>query len=84
MAIPNFTEDKAISIWIKKGKVSAYTIAPAESRRFPPFEINEELRAEIRAYLVELGGERKYEWGAVYYDEDVRSGSVSVYIEYSD
>jgi len=83
-AIPNFTEDKGISIYMTKGKVTTYAIAPAESRGFPPFEINEELRAEIRAYLVELGGERKYEWGEVCYTEDSRSGSVSVHINYND
>ena len=81
--LPNFDEGKLSFIfYFYKEKISSLGIGLGSKYAFPPFEITEEERREIKKLLETIGGERNYSWGSVYYSEDSKGGSISVGIKY--
>lgn len=65
-------------------KSRLYTTFISLGRKFnyPPFEITDDEKLELKRRLFLIGGESQYQWGEVFVNEDRKGGLISICVKY--
>ena len=76
--------ENAVLFAFSNDKIHKLNIGAGLNYNFPPFEITEEEKMIAKDIVKKIGGEHKYSWGEVFYNEDYKGGNVNVGIKYNN